>query len=418
MAKEIDILQPAFYREFSCIGPACTDNCCHTWRIDVDKEHYLLYRNQRDPAFKKICAAALRKKKKDATDQNYALMVHPAEGKCSFQAEDGGCLIVRKMGPEALCTTCTVYPRRKAQYLPGLWEYSLSLSCEEVVRLALFSGGPVAFERVRREIDPHDAMDQSAPIYTSGRVFLPPPPFGQPLRQACLDILADRAHPIRERILAIGVLLRRADHLLAEKKPEKITAAIAQAGELLEGGEVARLFQKATYSRDLHLKALRLPLVHFLIAGRKPIFRHIQDALTPYCAYDPEENRYTAGDNALEFLRRITESKADPILREQEQAVENYFTCYLFSGMFPMYYQARGLSLEENAILLAEQYALLRILLGTLEEREGETAEGRLARAVIALARLTQHSDMAKTFRSLADISGLDDLAYAMYLLW
>jgi len=417
MSKEIEIIQPAFYKEFACIGPACTDNCCHTWRIDVDKEHYRLYRRQQDPAFREICATALKKKKKDATEDSYAILAHPAEGKCSFQDEDGGCRIVRQLGPEALCATCTIYPRLKSEFLPGVWEYSLSLSCEEVVRLALFSGGPVEFERIRRTIDPDNFMDQYRPRWVGGRAFVAPPPWGQPLRQGCLNIMAKRSHPLRERLMAIGLLLRRSDHLLAEKKPGSIPASVAPVMALLDDGSVAGLFQKPAYSRELHLKALRLPLVHFLIAGRKPIFRHIRDTLTPYCSYDPEENRYTAGDNALEFLREITESNADPVIREHEQAVENYFVCYIFSSMFPMFYLARGLSLEENGILLAEQYALLRILLGTLEEQEGDTPEKRLARAVVALARLTQHSNIAKTFRSLADVSGLDDLAYAMYLL-
>ena len=37
-AREIEILQPAFFDNFRCIGPACRDNCCHTWEIDIDKE--------------------------------------------------------------------------------------------------------------------------------------------------------------------------------------------------------------------------------------------------------------------------------------------------------------------------------------------------------------------------------------------
>jgi len=417
MSKEIEIVQPAFYKEFACTGPACSDNCCHTWRIEVDKEHYRLYRRQQDPAFREICETALKKKKKDATDESYAVLVHPAEGKCSFQDEDGGCRIVRQLGPEALCTTCTVYPRLKSEFLPGVWEYSLSLSCEEAVRLALFSGRPVEFQRIRRSIDPDSFMDQLRPRWIGGRAFVPPPAWGQPLRQACIDLMTSRSHPIRERIMAIGLLLRRCDHLLQENKPGSISASIPLVKALLEDGSVAGLFQKPAYSQELHLKALRLPLVHFLIAGRKPIFRHIQDALAPYCSYDQEENCYTAGDNALEFLRRITVINADPILRAQEQAVENYFVCYIFSNLFPLYYMARGLSLEENSILLAEQYALLRILLGTLEEKENDTPEKRLSRAIVALSRLTQHSRMDKTFRSLADISGLGELAYAMYLL-
>ena len=418
MAREIEILQPSFYKDFSCIGPACTDNCCHTWRIDVDKEHYLMYRKVRDAAFRETCAAVLKKKRKDATDAFYAVMSHPAEGKCGFQDEDGGCRIVRQLGPQALCNTCTVYPRRKVQYLPGLWELSLSLSCEEAARLAILSGKPVEFERFRRPIDEKNFMDRYAPVYASGRNFLPPPDFGQPLRQACMALMAERSHPIKERILAMGVLLRRVGCLVTEKKQEQIPAAISQLMELMKAGALTSLFQKPAYNEALHRTALALPLAHLMQVGRRPIFRHIQELLAPYCDYDQKENNYTAREETMAFLLQITKEKADPVLAELEQGVENYFTCYLFSSIFPMYHVVRGLTPEESAIMLAEQYALLRILLATLEEREGETSQQRLVRAVVALARITQHSDMGKTFHTLSGLSGLDSLAHAMYLLY
>lgn len=418
MAREIEILRPTFYKEFSCIGPACTDNCCHTWRIDVDKEHYYMYRKVRDAAFRETCAAVLKKKRKDATDSSYALLTHPAEGKCGFQDEDGGCRIVRLLGPQALCETCTVYPRRKVQYHPGVWELSLSLSCEEAARLAILSGKPVEFERIRRPIDPQDPMDRHPAVYAGGKTFLPPPDFGQPLRQACMDLMADRSHPIKERILAIGVLLRRVGRLVAEQKQGQIPAAIQLVTEMTKTETLGGLFQKPAYNEELHRGALALPLAHLMQVGRKPIFRHIQELLTPYCVFDAEENSYTAKEGALAFLLRITKEKADPVLAELEQGAENYFTCYMFSSIFPMYHVAHGLSPEECAVLLAEQYALLRILLATLEEREGESSGERLVRAVVALARITQHSNVVKTFHELAGLAGLDSLAHAMYLLY
>jgi hypothetical protein len=188
--------------------------------------------------------------------------------------------------------------------------------------------------------------------------------------------------------------------------------------ELMKAGALTSLFQKPAYNEALHRTALALPLAHLMQVGRRPIFRHIQELLAPYCDYDQKENNYTAREETMAFLLQITKEKADPVLAELEQGVENYFTCYLFSSIFPMYHVVRGLTPEESAIMLAEQYALLRILLATLEEREGETSQQRLVRAVVALARITQHSDMGKTFHTLSGLSGLDSLAHAMYLLY
>lgn len=420
-AKEIQILQPTFFREFSCIGPACTDNCCHTWRIDVDKEHYFQYRAVRDPEFHALCATALRRKKKDATPASFAILAHPADGKCSFQDEDGGCRIYRLLGPGSLCVTCIIYPRRRTQFLPGLQELSLSLSCEEAVRLALFSGGPVTFERVTHTVTgPEDPLLLTPLITVQGRGFAPPPPFGQPLRQACLDLMADQTWSPKERIMAIGLLLRRADQLLRDKKADQIPGATTRFLQSLreQPESLSQLFQRPAYSREAHAGALRLPMAHLLAAGRKPLYQGLLDRLTAFCQWDAPNNTYHIGLPALDQLIRETEAKADPILQRNAQAVENYFTCYLFSDLFPMFLLARGFTLEQEAVLLAEQHALLRILLAALPEEEGEDDQRRLTRGIVALARITQHSNIGKTFHSLAQVSGLDSLAHAAYLLW
>ena len=49
-----------------------------------------------------------------------------------------------------------------------------------------------------------------------------------------MDLMAERSHPIKERILAIGVLLRRVGCLVTEKKQEQIPAAISQLMERIE----------------------------------------------------------------------------------------------------------------------------------------------------------------------------------------
>ena len=236
--KEIDIVQPDFYPAFGCIGPACTDNCCHSWLVTVDKEHYLRYKAVQDPDFQALCARFLARNKKDAsTPNNYATMALGPDGRCGFQDEDGGCHIYRVLGPGSLCNTCAIYPRRKNQFLPGVWEYSLNLSCQEAARLACLSGKPVEFQRIRREIDPNDPQDSRQPIMTGSRSGSDP--YRQPLRQACLDLMQQRQFPVPERLLNIGLLLRRADRLHREKKQNDITAMAAQLVDQAGQGEFA-----------------------------------------------------------------------------------------------------------------------------------------------------------------------------------
>ena len=118
---------------------------------------------------------------------------------------------------------------------------------------------------------------------------------------------------------------------------------------------------------------------------------------------------YRAEEAALELLLEEAAQKGDPVLARHPQAVENYFVCYLFSGLFPMLYHSRGLTLEENGLLL--------MLLAILPAEEGETEEQRLVRSVVALARITQHSDLGGALRVLRGGAGMDEMTQVAYLL-
>lgn len=414
--KEIDIIQPTFFPEFACIGPACTDNCCHSWLVTVDKEHYLRYKAVQDPEFQKLCATFLIRNKKNSTPENYATMALRQDGRCGFQDEDGGCHIYRALGQGSLCATCTIYPRRKNQFLPGVWEYSLTLSCEEAVRLACLSGKPVEFQRIHREIDPDNFLDQLRPVHTGGGEKDTPAPYRQPLRQACLDLMQQREFPVRERLLSIGLLLRRADRLRREKGENDIPAMAAQLVAQSAQGEFAGLFQRMAYDRNAHLSALELPAIHLMTAVRKPVLRQVWTLLKPLCT-QKSDREYDLGEEAMAFLSQQGKEKADPILERQAQAVENYFVNEIFTSTYPFTYFRRGLSFEYHGILLAEQYALLRVLLGLLPSPEGETEEEHLVKAIVALGRITQHGDMGKQAYDIGHAIQLDSLAHAAYLL-
>lgn len=217
--------------------------------------------------------------------------------------------------------------------------------------------------------------------------------------------------------MAIGLLLRRVHRLLIEGRDTHIPGAATELLAAVDRNEFQGFFEQLQYERRLHLEALRLPVLHLLSSAWAPVFRRLLDTLLEHCDVDPSTKEHRAGEKALEFLLAAAEKQGDPLLARYPQVVENYFVCYIFSGIFPMLYHARGLSLEENAILLAEQYALLRILLAILPPEVGETEERRLTRAVVALARMAQHSDLGGAIRALTGTTGLDRLTHTAYLL-
>lgn len=413
--NQVTIIQPAFYKSFICTGPLCTDNCCHSWEIIIDKKHYHNYIKEQNPEFRTLCLKTVKRLADNSTPEHYAVLKLNEDGLCGFQDSDGGCRVYRLLGPDSLSCTCALYPRRKAQFLPDVWELSLSLSCEEAARTALFSSGSMELEYEVRTICKDDMMDAAKPlgIGRDGQ-FVPPPVWGQALRQTCMELISFPGCSIQERILSIGLLLHKADQLLAGNQANIIPGMAAQFLTAVRRGDFAGFFGMLDYHREAHLAAFRLPVAHLLAAARKPVLKHLWNILKPWCDIDPTGG-YLAGERATSFLLREIKQKADPFVNGHAKAIEHYFTCYMFSGLFPFLYYNKGLSLEKHGIMLAEQFALLRVLIAVYHDIPED--EDRLVKAAVTLSRLCQHTDLGQDMEQLTRSIRLDGLAHAAYLL-
>lgn len=414
--QEIHILQPNFFNKFSCIGPSCKDNCCHDWELPIDKSHYLRYRSEHNQQFKELCKRYVKRDPKSSSPDHFATLLLKEDGRCGFQDEDRGCRILRLLGPEALSTTCSVYPRRKAQFIQGYWEYSLSLSCAEAARLALFSQEPLEFSCVCKTLPPKEDLDQMTPlgIGKNGAV-VPPPSYGVSLRQSCMKLMGLHSYSLQERILAVGLLLRRIDRLLSVGTPERIPEFCIQFLNAVEDGEFSGFFDHLEYLSKAHRAAMQLPAAHLLAGARQPVMEHLWEVLKPWCEISPSSGEYLIGERAMDFLIQAARESGDHLLSSMTSAAERYFLNYMFSSLFPFLYRWEGLSFEEHGILLAEQYALLRILL-SIDSRSTEPQE-RMINTVVSLSRLCQHADLGQDLVKLSRTVQLDGLAHAAYLL-
>lgn len=410
--KTVTITQPAYYKEFSCIGPACTDNCCHNWVITIDKRHYLQYMGVTDPAFHEQCKKAIRRNKKCTGTADYAIM-QLDDGRCVFQDADGGCGIFRKLGEDALSDTCTVYPRIQTRIDEDHWERALTLSCREAARLALSTGKPLEFEDVVCTFDPSDRLmaQRGEPFWNKNAAH------GKELlavRNACLEIVRRQGRSLTERILSVGLALRTAERYLKEKRYDRIAPlmkeCIAQsaAGALLPDF-LARLPQDTQATQW----AMLLPAKHLLNTENHREGLEMLRVIAPYCEMEGEA-KGTVGPRALDFIAAQAREVGDAAIARHAQAVENYFVNYIFASFFPFTYLTDHCSLPYHAVILAEQYAMLRVM----PLREGEDEEQRLIRLVTVLAHITQHRNLGKDVKNFAkQKKDLDTLAYAAYML-
>ncbi|MBD5092744.1 MAG: hypothetical protein HDT26_00395 [Subdoligranulum sp.] len=414
--KTVTIRQPAYYKEFSCIGPACTDNCCHDWMVTIDKKHYLQYMGVADHAFHEKCKKAILRNKKCKGTGDYAVMQLDS-GRCIFQDPDGGCGIFRKLGEDALSDTCTIYPRRQVRMDEDHWERSLSLSCQEAARLALLTGKPLEFEEITYAIDPNDRL-ASSPGKLSWAKDAPHREELLAVRETCLEIIGQHHRPLTERILAIGLALRTVERYAQEGNYARISLLLKEytaqsaSGTLLQG-----FFERLPEDPATVRWAMLLPAKHLMSTERKLERLEMFETVGPYCEME-EDKKAAVGPKALDFITERAREIGDPFISRHAQAVENYFSNYIFSMFFPFTYQKDGCTLSYHAVMLAEQYAMLRILLGVMPQREGEDEEQRLIRLVAILAHITQHRNLGLDVQNFAkQRENLDTLAYTAYML-
>lgn len=411
----IRVLRPTFYKEFSCTGPACTDNCCHSWQIEIDKAHYLRYRGEKNPVFAALCAKTVHKKKKDASEPAYARLSLDEHGRCGFQDQDGGCILYRLLGPDAMSRTCTLYPRRKAEFIPDNWELSLSMSCEETVRLGVLDPFRVEFEETELVLSEDDPlwMTQSAGIGKNGKCT-EPPKYGQALRSACVRLMQCRRYTVAERILAITLMGKRADRLILAGGESRVPMELEQFLYSMENGGFSGFFERLDYNKEAHQAAFQLPVGH-LLGGRQGTVRQVLlEWLTPYLEPDAS-GQLCAGPRAQAALLERVKQYGDPVLTAHPVWVENYFVNYLFSSLFPFLYRQSGLSFEQHGLLLVEQYALLRIAMAVLPEVLDPRT--KMTQAIVHAARLSQHGDLGGDMKQLFQTMRVQETAHAAYLL-
>lgn len=125
----MNILKPVFYDAFSCVGSECLLSCCGGWCIDIDEKTLKEYRKMGG----EIARFARHGVSYNGNKHRNEVKLQK-KGYCPMLNEKQLCRVVLEKGPEALCETCRVYPRRKI-YSFDTEEQYLSMGCPRVVQL-------------------------------------------------------------------------------------------------------------------------------------------------------------------------------------------------------------------------------------------------------------------------------------------
>jgi hypothetical protein len=398
--------------QFRCVGPACIDDCCNGWEIDLDREHHdALRERMTSPEDRALFARAVRATG-DARPGQHALLVLDDAQRCHFLTPDRACSIHARFGEEALGDACSRYPRIIGR-LDAQVELAGAASCPEIVRLlmtvddatelvpaelAAFGRGQISHALDRAAATPYEA------------------PFGE-VRALALRLLGERRFPVATRLFFIAWVARRAYDQLRCDVTADHTDLVRGLARALEDpatlDELAR--QHATMGHD---RRFALSIVRELVCLPERFlsraFRELRDALVPLFAERGAELARGADPAAIERAYGSLPPPS-PLLEERlDVAISGFASNHLLVDWYTKYptflnYVFGLLTRVATIRFVTRGHAALA---GDLDR---EAADRLIVRVVYAFSRVLAHNE-ALTAKLLDDLERqgvfeLDDAA-------
>ena len=234
------IVYPDYYRQFSCIAGNCEDTCCAGWEIVIDPKSLQRYRQSK----------VMKRRLLRDINWRKGTFRQCRDGRCAFLREDGLCALYRGLGPDALCKTCSTYPRHTEEF-ENVREITLSISCPEVARILMNRTEPVTF------FEHEDAREEQ---YEEFDYFL----------YDCLcDARAAMIKILQNRSLTIDVRLLLVLGIAHDIERRYRDGRLGETGEVLARAQCAAAEQKAARQLERH----RADLKHNYALAKQNFYR-------------------------------------------------------------------------------------------------------------------------------------------------
>ena len=182
-------VKPDFFDEFKCIADKCTDSCCIGWEIDVDENAFEKYKTTFTAFGEHICSQIIQ------TDDGSRCFKLSEKERCPFLNENNLCDIIINCGEIYLCDICREHPRFY-EWLVGVTECGLGLSCEEVCRILLENEEP--FSLVQESDGEEIALETEEDVAESDAYI-----FLSAFREKMFEILFDKEKTLEDKLVNV-----------------------------------------------------------------------------------------------------------------------------------------------------------------------------------------------------------------------
>lgn len=213
-------LKPTFYDDFRCSANNCKYTCCQRWGIHLTKNDYMRGKNaKKSPELQKIFDISYKRNKKSMNDQQYGRVELNEDKFCPLVTEGGLCSLQVECGYSVLCDTCKEFPRNKSILSGDIVELSLSIGCEEVVRMLMNLEDVIESVNSTEDL-PHTIKPSS--FQSEGMKFHPIKNYYFDIKNMGIAILQSRKFSLDDRILILGLAYKKIDELSKLAKWDEI----------------------------------------------------------------------------------------------------------------------------------------------------------------------------------------------------
>lgn len=382
--EEIVIVEPAFLRQFQCVGNACVDHCCKGWEIELDRPSVTRYKESENIEIRNIASNNIIVTK--SSHASWGKILPQSNGNCSFLDKDRLCKVHKSLGEQALSTTCSLYPRIYSSYKYEI-RSNLTLSCPEATRLLLTSSDAMLYsEKVKQSAQALDAPE----ISQEDRL----------LNLMCTHIMKHCGLNIEERLYGVILLLQYREKELGKIDfNEKIFNFFESIQKGLKSGGMRNNMAQALPNYQLQSELL----LHFQIyLGTKTQGRG-GDVLRTYIQKlnQIHNDKNTSGEDAVYSFHRIVESWRDnivPWLSDRPFLFSNYMQYRMYEDFFPM---KKGRDPFSSLVYLTLEWFLLKWLVVATLDFHGFIDETDIVNIFYSYHSVTRHDNDSEDAFSL-----------------
>ncbi len=409
-APDKKMLIPQYMNRFQCIGSACEDSCCIGWRVTIDEETYKKYR--------KVSAAELRmdldkkvtRNRSNPSAENYAKIKMENNAKCPFLTEASLCRLQLELGEDHLSVTCSTYPRI-FNTVNGILEKSSTVSCPEVVRMALLNPEKMEFDFIKeavvkmgqgKTIDAHDIS-----------MARKPQKYFWELRIFTIDTLQRREYRLWERLIVLGLFYKKLDEYVAQQQADKIPELIASYTNMIDEGRFKDDLATIPLQTGIQMELLKELADQRVVQGvsSERYFQCLGECL--------HGMQYTAEATPEEIARCYNQAYQDyysPFMDEHEYILENYLVNYVFKNLYPFTGEKE---LFENYVMLIVHYAMIKMhLIGMAGYHQEQFGMDQIIKLIQSFAKTIEHNNpFVKQIHELLKSNGFTSMAYMAILI-